>query len=182
MSPSMLTVGLDPALVDDAPSSRAAFPELDAEAVRAGVAAERARLAELGITVDVCLLDYGRTAEAVYRAALSRKDYDIVMIGAGCPAGPGADPALRGPGRHHPRTGTRCEALLQREPVDNRRGRPAVVARTQATRLVLHPDSSISAGQPRAQGTSGWGPVNFPLWPWVASALFVGTSTASRVR
>nr|WTB07298.1 hypothetical protein OG546_25610 [Streptomyces antimycoticus] len=83
MSPSMLTVGLDPALVDDAPSSRAAFPELDAEAVRAGVAAERARLAELGITVDVCLLDYGRTAEAVYRAALSRKDYDIVMIGAG---------------------------------------------------------------------------------------------------
>ncbi|MEV7595656.1 hypothetical protein AB0O42_35895, partial [Streptomyces sp. NPDC089922] len=45
--------------------------------------AGRARLEELGFTVDVCLLDYGRTAEAVYRAALSRKDYDIVMIGAG---------------------------------------------------------------------------------------------------
>lgn len=83
MSPSMLTVGLDPALVDDAPSSRAAFPEIDAEAVRAGVAAGRARLEELGFTVDVCLLDYGRTAEAVYRAALSGKDYDFVMIGAG---------------------------------------------------------------------------------------------------
>ncbi|MGA6160711.1 hypothetical protein ACPEIC_46235 [Stenotrophomonas sp. NPDC087984] len=83
MSPSMLTVGLDPALVDDSASSRAAFPELDAEVVRAGVAAERARLAELGFTVDVCLLDYGRTAEAVYRAALSGKDYDIVVIGAG---------------------------------------------------------------------------------------------------
>ncbi|MEU5736363.1 hypothetical protein ABZ797_47480 [Streptomyces antimycoticus] len=92
MSPSMLTVGLDPALVDDAPSSRAAFPELDAEAVRAGVAAERARLAELGITVDVCLLDYGRTAEAVYRAALSRKDYDIVMIGAGVRLDPALTP------------------------------------------------------------------------------------------
>ncbi|MFE1937690.1 hypothetical protein ACFW95_46465, partial [Streptomyces sp. NPDC059474] len=83
MSPSMLTVGLDPALVDDSASSRAAFPEIDAEVVRAGVAAERARLAELGFTVDVCLLDYGRTAEAVYRATLSGKDYDIVMIGAG---------------------------------------------------------------------------------------------------
>lgn len=83
MSPSILTVGLDPALVDDAPSSRAAFPELDAELIRAGVAAERARLQELGFTVDLCLLDYGRTAEAVYRAALSTKDYDIVVIGAG---------------------------------------------------------------------------------------------------
>lgn len=62
MSPSMLIVGLDPALVDDAPSSRAAFPEIDAEAVRAGVAAGRARLKELGFAVDVCPLDYGRTA------------------------------------------------------------------------------------------------------------------------
>ncbi|MCZ9344860.1 hypothetical protein NGM37_44650, partial [Streptomyces sp. TRM76130] len=67
----MLNVGLDPALVDDAPSSRAAFPEIDAEAVRAGMAAGRARLEELGLSVDVCLLDYGRTAEAVFRAALT---------------------------------------------------------------------------------------------------------------
>ncbi|GAB2818386.1 hypothetical protein [Streptomyces daliensis] len=92
MSPSMLTVGLDPALVDDAPSSRAAFPEIDAEAVRAGVAAERARLEELGFTVDLCLLDYGRTAEAVYRAALSGKDYDLVMIGAGIRLDPALTP------------------------------------------------------------------------------------------
>jgi hypothetical protein len=92
MSPSMLTVGLDPALVDDAPSSRAAFPEIDAEAVRAGVAAGRARLEELGFTVDVCLLDYGRTAEAVYRAALSAKDYDVVVIGAGVRLDPALTP------------------------------------------------------------------------------------------
>ncbi|MGA5285597.1 hypothetical protein [Streptomyces pseudogriseolus] len=57
MSPSMLNVGLDPALVDDAPSSRAAFPEIDAEAVRAGIAAGRTRLEELGLSVDVCLLE-----------------------------------------------------------------------------------------------------------------------------
>ncbi|WP_405913254.1 hypothetical protein OG760_23470 [Streptomyces sp. NBC_00963] len=92
MSPSMLIVGLDPALVDDAPSSRAAFPEIDAEAVRAGVAAGRARLKELGFTVDVCPLDYGRTAETVYRAALSRKDYDIVVIGAGIRLDPALTP------------------------------------------------------------------------------------------
>lgn len=83
MSPSLLTVGLDPALVDDAPSTRAAFPEIDAETVRVGVAAERVRMEELGFAVDFCLLDYGRTAEAVYRAALSEKDYDLVVIGAG---------------------------------------------------------------------------------------------------
>ena len=92
MSPSMLTVGLDPALVDDAPSSRAAFPEIDAEVVRAGVAAGRARIEEPGFTVDVCLLDYGRTAEAVYRAALSGKDYDIVVIGAGVRLDPALTP------------------------------------------------------------------------------------------
>ncbi|MFE2377554.1 hypothetical protein [Streptomyces sp. NPDC059398] len=94
MSPSLLTVGLDPALVDDAPSSRAAFPELDAETVRAGVAAERARLTELGFTVDLCLLDYGRTAEAVYRAALSGKEYDLVVIGAGIRLDPVLTPLL----------------------------------------------------------------------------------------
>ncbi|MEU1120927.1 MULTISPECIES: hypothetical protein [unclassified Streptomyces] len=94
MPPSILTVGLDPALVDAAPSSRAAFPELDAETVRAGVAAERARLHELGFTVDLCLLDYGRTAEAVYRAALSRKNYDIVVIGAGIRLDPVLTPVL----------------------------------------------------------------------------------------
>ncbi|WP_225848574.1 hypothetical protein [Streptomyces sp. HPF1205] len=94
MNKSMLTVGLDPALVDDAPSSRAAFPEMDAEAVRAGVAAGKARLEELGFTVDVCLLDYGRTAEAVYRAALAARDYDFVVIGAGVRLDPALTPLL----------------------------------------------------------------------------------------
>ncbi|MEV5237496.1 hypothetical protein ACPCBF_34465 [Streptomyces pseudogriseolus] len=90
----MLNVGLDPALVDDAPSSRAAFPEIDAEAVRAGIAAGRTRLEELGLSVDVCLLDYGRTAEAVFRAALTAKDYDIVLIGAGVRLDPELTPLL----------------------------------------------------------------------------------------
>lgn len=93
-SASVLTVGLDPVLVEDAASSRAAFPDLDVDVVRAGVAAERARLRELGFTVDLCLLDYGRTAEAVYRAALSAKDYDLVVIGAGIRLDPALTPLL----------------------------------------------------------------------------------------
>ncbi len=83
MSPSVLVVGLDPALVNDAPSSRAAFPEVDAEVVRAGMAASQARLEELGFTTDVCLLDYGATAESVYRAALAGREYQVVVIGGG---------------------------------------------------------------------------------------------------
>ena len=94
MNPSILTVGLDPELVDDAPSSRAAFPDLDAETVQAGVAAGKARLEELGFTVDLCLLDYGDTAETTYRAALTAKEYDLVVIGAGIRLDPVLTPVL----------------------------------------------------------------------------------------
>ncbi|MFG3281572.1 hypothetical protein [Streptomyces sp. NPDC048111] len=91
---SVLTIGLEPVLVENAASSRVAFPDLDVDVVRAEVAAERARLQELGFTVDLCLLDYGRTAEAVYRAALSAKDYDLVVIGAGIRLDPALTPLL----------------------------------------------------------------------------------------
>ncbi|MEV6726593.1 hypothetical protein AB0M94_37365 [Streptomyces xanthochromogenes] len=94
VSASVLTIGLDPVLVQDAASSRVAFPDLDLDVVRAEVAAERARLQELGFSVDLCLLDYGRTAEAVYRAALSVKDYDLVVIGAGIRLDPALTPLL----------------------------------------------------------------------------------------
>ncbi|MFE7118420.1 hypothetical protein ACFU99_23690 [Streptomyces sp. NPDC057654] len=94
MSPTILIVGLDPAMVDDSPSSRLAFPDVDAEKVRSGVAAARARLEELGFTVDVCALDYGRTGDAAYRVALAAKSYDLVMIGAGLRLDPVLTPLL----------------------------------------------------------------------------------------
>lgn len=90
MSGSMLSVGLDPALVSRSASSRAAFPDMDAETIRAGVAASRATLQRHGFRTDVCLLDYGATAESVYRAALEATSYDVVMIGGGVRM----DPAL----------------------------------------------------------------------------------------
>ena len=81
MSQSVLLVGLDRTLVADAPSSRRAHPDVDAETIRAGVAANHAALRRQGFDVDVCALDYGRSA--VFRAALARVAYDYVMIGAG---------------------------------------------------------------------------------------------------
>ncbi|MCD2193161.1 hypothetical protein LQ327_07150 [Actinomycetospora endophytica] len=83
MSRSVLTVGLDPALVSAGASSKAAFPGMDAERIEAGIAANRARLQELGFRADVCYLDYGATAEDVFRAALRESSYDFVTIGAG---------------------------------------------------------------------------------------------------
>ncbi len=90
MSRSVLSVGLDPALVSTSPSSRAAFPGVDAETIRAGVAASQATLQRHGFRTDVCLVDYGATAESVYRDALEGSSYDVVMIGAGVRM----DPAL----------------------------------------------------------------------------------------
>lgn len=90
MSKSVLTVGLDPALVSGSASSRAAFPDVDAETIRAGVAASQARLHEHGFRTDVCLVDYGATAESVYRAALAATPYDVIVIGGGVRL----DPAL----------------------------------------------------------------------------------------
>ena len=90
MSPTVLSVGLDPALVDASPTSRAAFPDVDAETVRAGLAASQEALQRLGVRTATCLVDYGATAEEVYRTTLRASSYDYVMIGAGVRM----DPAL----------------------------------------------------------------------------------------
>ena len=90
MSPTVLSVGLDPALVDVSPTSRAAFPGVDAETVRAGLEASQEALQRLGVRTATCLVDYGATAEEVYRTTLRASSYDYVMIGAGVRM----DPAL----------------------------------------------------------------------------------------
>lgn len=86
----MLSVGLDPALVAASPTSRARFPDVDVETIRAGIAASQAELRRLGFRTDTCLIDYGATAEEVYRATLGSASYDYIMIGAGVRL----DPAL----------------------------------------------------------------------------------------
>jgi hypothetical protein len=83
MAKSVLIVGLDPTLIDFSLPSFAAFPGLNAEKVMAGLKADQATLAGLGYDADFCLTDFGATAEAVLQAALRKKPYACVMIGAG---------------------------------------------------------------------------------------------------
>ncbi|MBR0691996.1 hypothetical protein [Bradyrhizobium lablabi] len=74
----VLAIGLDPAVVDFS-----AFPQLTPELVRTYIDAQITGLRTLGFDVESCLIDLGETAEAVTAAALSSKQYDCVVIGAG---------------------------------------------------------------------------------------------------
>ena len=78
---SVLVVGLEPSLIDF--SDPAYASGLDAAAVRAGLEADEARLNALGYDAELCLTDFGETAETVLRERLKQKSFDCVMIGAG---------------------------------------------------------------------------------------------------
>jgi hypothetical protein len=79
----VLLIGLEPSVVD-----YTAFPDLDADKVRAGLAAQLAELRHLGFDAEDCLTDTGETAEAVVRAHLARGPWDCIVIGAGVRTGP----------------------------------------------------------------------------------------------
>lgn len=85
---SVLIIGLDPVLIDFSSPDFAAFPGLDAAKVLAAVKADGDHLSSLGYDVNVCLTDFGETAEAVALEHLRRKPFDCVMIGAGVRAVP----------------------------------------------------------------------------------------------
>jgi hypothetical protein len=76
----VLLVGLDPAVVDYGSSP---VPGWNAERVAAALAAEFAKLAELGYAVTPLYVDTGATAAAVVTEALAREAYDCILIGAG---------------------------------------------------------------------------------------------------
>lgn len=80
---SVLLIGLEPTLIDFSSPDYAAFPGLDAAKVLAALQADAASLRALGYDVDLCLTDFGATAEAVVRDRLQQKPFDGVMIGAG---------------------------------------------------------------------------------------------------
>jgi hypothetical protein len=75
---TVLAIGIDPALVDFS-----GHPQLSAELLRDYIDAELQRLRGQGFDVTSCLIDLGYTAEQVATAALSSKDFDCVVIGAG---------------------------------------------------------------------------------------------------
>ena len=86
---SVLVIGLQPTLIDFSDPDYAAFPGLDAAKVMAGLQAAADSLTQLGYDVQMCLTDFGKTAEAVVRDQLQQKRFDVVLIGAGVRTIPG---------------------------------------------------------------------------------------------
>lgn len=59
------------------------WPGMNAEKLRAALEADRERLLSLGYAVDLLFIKEGDTAYDTAHDALSGKDYDCVLIGAG---------------------------------------------------------------------------------------------------
>jgi hypothetical protein len=85
---TVLIIGLDPALIDFSDPAYAAFPGMNAARVMAGVTADQERLKAIGHDAQICLTDFGPTAEAVVLAKLNQKQFDCIVIGAGVRAVP----------------------------------------------------------------------------------------------
>lgn len=79
----VVLIGLEPTLIDFSDPAYAAFPGMTAAKVQAGLDADVASLGALGYAAELCLVDFGETAEAVLRQRLKAKSFDCVMIGAG---------------------------------------------------------------------------------------------------
>ena len=77
---SVLVIGLQPTLIDFSAPDYAAFPGLK---VLAALKADEDRLNSLGYDVQMCLTDFGETAEAVVLDHLKRNRFDYVLIGVG---------------------------------------------------------------------------------------------------
>lgn len=78
---SVLVIGLDPTLIDFSQPGYA--PGLDAAKVMAGLKSSEDELTSLGYDVQMCLTDFGDTAEAVVQSRLEQTRFDCIMIGAG---------------------------------------------------------------------------------------------------
>ena len=83
---SVLVIGLDPALIDFSKPGYA--PGMDATKVLAGLKSSEDELTRLGYSVQMCLIDFGETAEAVVQSQLKRRRFDCILIGAGVRANP----------------------------------------------------------------------------------------------
>jgi DNA-binding LacI/PurR family transcriptional regulator len=61
---------------------------MDATKVLAGLESSEDELNRLGYSVQMCLTDFGETAEAVVQSALMKKRFDCILIGAGVRTNP----------------------------------------------------------------------------------------------
>ena len=80
---SVLVIGLQPTLINFSDPDYAAYPGMDAAKVLAGLKASEVSLTDFGYDVQMCMTDFGETAEAVVRDQLEQKAFDCVLIGAG---------------------------------------------------------------------------------------------------
>jgi hypothetical protein len=83
---SVLVIGLNPTLIDFSQPGYA--PGMDAAKVLAGLKASEDELTGLGYRVQMCLTDFGGTAEAVVQRQLEQKQFDCILIGAGVRTNP----------------------------------------------------------------------------------------------
>ena len=78
---SVLLIGLDPTLID---FTQPGYPPgMDATKVLAGLKSSEEELTRLGYHVQMCMTDFGETAEAVVERRLEQERFDCIMIGAG---------------------------------------------------------------------------------------------------
>lgn len=81
---AVLVIGLEPTLIDFShPDYASTGLGLDATKVLAGLKSSEDELTRLGYDVQMCLTDFGETAEAVVRSQVKQKRFDCVLIGAG---------------------------------------------------------------------------------------------------
>lgn len=83
---SVLVIGLDPTLIDFSQPGYA--PGMNAAKVFAGLKSSEDELTRLGYSVQMCLTDFGETAESVIQSVLKQKRFDCILIGAGVRANP----------------------------------------------------------------------------------------------
>jgi DNA-binding LacI/PurR family transcriptional regulator len=83
---SVLVIGLDPTLIDFSQPDYAVG--IDATKVLAGLKSCKDELTRLGYSVQMCLTDFGETAEAVVQSQLEQKRFDCILIGAGVRTNP----------------------------------------------------------------------------------------------
>ena len=79
---SVLVIGLDPTLIDLSHPDYASTG-MDAIKVLAGLKSSEDELTRLGYSVQMCLTDFGETAEAVVQSQLKQKRFDCILIAAG---------------------------------------------------------------------------------------------------
>ncbi len=82
----VLVIGLDPTLIDFSQPGYAAG--MDATKVLAGLKASEDELTRLGYSVQMCLTDFGDTAEAVVENQLKQTRFACILIGAGVRTNP----------------------------------------------------------------------------------------------